>query len=198
MTTTGTATAGPIMEPRLFFFESGGEVEAGSAMMLEWEATMVLEPPPDFVMTDVTTTMEVWEETALLLLAEVAVDAEGEREVVWMVEGKEMEVAEAEFVKTWAAESEKPVLLIVKKEALEELGEALEELGTALDVDVEVDAEGDADAEAEWDAEVDAEVTLPPEEETTWRLLSWNRLLEVLQHPRLESPPASGRLASQQ
>lgn len=71
MTTRGTATAGPIVEPRFFFGGAEtGVVEAGTEVaMLEVEVMRVEVPPPLLGMTEVTTmVLGLLEISELLLL----------------------------------------------------------------------------------------------------------------------------------
>ena len=181
MTATGTATAGAMIEAWVEDFEeeAGGEVPAGSAMMLEREVMSVVGAlPSDLVIIEVTRTTEVWEEVAAWISEGVALEV-GEGVFVGVVEGRERDVPEAWSVVTEAAESEKPELPMVNKEALEEGG------GEDDAVALAEDAEGDALLTIE-DGEADAlppdvlpPDPLPPDAKTIWRLAIWNRSLEV-------------------
>lgn len=191
----GTATAGAIietlegleLEDEAVEEDEGEEVEAGAATMLDLDVVKVLEPPSDLVTTEVRMTTLVDESGALWLFAstepvvlpgvpELAESGLEEDEDVWPL------------VTTEAAESEKALLDV--EGGLEDEAEEAEEAEEV--VGLEEVAEEDAES-----LEEEPEGALPIDETTT-PLLSEKRSLEVLQQPRLASPPASGRLASQQ
>lgn len=196
-TATGTATAGAIIEALELELgvedaaevEEGLDVDTGAAMMLGEEVVRVEETPLDWVIIEVTRIMLVessgvllfWSTEVLVLVDVSEVELSGEA----VVSGEEVDVAVeliGEIVKTDAAESEKVGLGVVVEGSVE-----------VEDVDV---------VEVEMAEDMTEDITvlegpLPTDENTT-PLLSEKRALEVLQHPRLLSPSASGRLASQQ
>ena len=99
MTTRGTATAGPMIVPMLFFLEGAGEeveVEADSARTLVLDETTLLAPPPDLVTIDVTRMTDVREEAGRMSLNVAELVAEGEV----VVSGKVMEEIELVSVLT--------------------------------------------------------------------------------------------------
>lgn len=179
----GAATAGAMIEAGVEDFPGvEKEVEAGSATMLDCVATDVEAPPPELVRTDVTRTTEVREETAFAVLGE---SVEEEEVDVTVVVGKVREDPETEFVVALSAEDEEPELFTTTTDGLAE-GESV--------------AEGEESVEDDGEGEGPGELALPPEEEeeTAWRFWISKRSFEVAQQPLLESPSASGRLASQQ
>ena len=169
----------------------GVEAEV-AAMRLGDEVVRVEEPPSDLVMMEVMRMMLVVESGALWLFwsAEVVV-------LVWVSEvdvvsgddvDEEVEEVVGELVVTEAAAPEK---LSVKVEKL-----SLKVEGTSEEVDIGVEDEVEI-VEAAAELEEGLGCALPTDETTT-PLSSPKRSVDVLQHPRLLSPAASGRLASQQ
>lgn len=150
-------------------------MEADSAMTLVLLATTALEPPPALVTTDVTRTTEVREDAAFLL-------------VLLAESGKDIDVEKA-------AESEKPPGPSVSGNRKEvEVGpsvvEEVVEVGLSVAEEV-VELELSVLDVSVFEVFVSVSLII-------WRLLIRKRTVEVLQHPLLESPSASGRLASQQ
>ena len=164
--------------------EEGVEAEV-AATMLGAEVVKVVEPPSDLVMMEVMRIMLVVESGALWLFWSAEVVVLVPVSEVDVVSGDDVDdvddVVVGEMVVTEAAGSEK-LSLVVKGRS------------EAVVVEVEDDEEV-AEAMAELEEGLGCAL---PTDETTTPLLSPKRSVDVLQHPRLLSPAASGRLASQQ
>ena len=181
----GTATAGAMIEAlEVEEFEGVGVgVEEGdeaevAAMMLGFEVVKVVEPPSDLVMMEVRRIMlvESWESwlfwSAEVVLVEVS-------EVV--VSGDDVDDVDEEDVGG---------MVVTKAAGSEKLSLVVEEVVVEIEVDEEL-----VEAAAELEEGLGCAL---PTEETTTPLLSPKRSVDVLQQPRLLSPAASGRFASQQ
>lgn len=190
MTARGIATAGPTIAPIFLFFEGVGEgveVVADSAMTLVFDDTIALEPPPGFVTTDVTRTTEVLED--LEEVGDGPLTTAGEMGV---------EVSGVDL-----AEATGALLMLTGVGELEELGELVVALATGA-TKVEVESSSSPSSPPSSPSSPSSSSSSPELSEselvplTIARLLIWKRTVDVWQHPLLESPSASGRLASQQ